>query len=912
MALHLSRFATSPSRNNRQNRQLQHCSPTQKSQKMIVKVGESFLQSIIQVVGLTSLQKMRKRMSWSKKKKLRKLAIESLESRRVMATLPYGAETDDTGEFLLGRVAVTPVFLESDGTIDASTENWTQAQINQVLSNIQTGLNWWTQLLATKSSVHTLEWVIDTTFTSTLTPTPYEPIARNSNAYTMWVSKFLSDVGFSASTNLETNVRAFNNAQRAKLDTDWSFTIFVVNSQNDGDGSFAPGGAFSRAFAFAGGLFEVVPSTRPASTYAHETGHMFWARDEYIGGGNYTQRRGYYNSQNTNAIDLNPTQNFQQELSIMSAGSTLQTAYDTLVTADATLAQLGWRDSDQDGIFDLLDVPLLLEGTGRLDVATNSYRFVGRSAVQTLPNRNSSGTQNDITINKVGRIEYRIEEGPWTTLSTPNQYTVNLDLNIPLGRFNSGRIEIRAIDPRTGITSNVFQGELGATPDTTTKPGIQGFVWADSDRNNLWGTDELGLAGASVTVVDNSNRPVVFQTIVEPDNFLSGIFNNTVNGVRIDAIGDDTSGTIGIFEDSGAPTGVKIFKPFAFSAGNYVDAFRGNSQQLRARFDNPNSFVSIDAKAVADNTDVRIDAYAADGTLLKRVEKKGLINGEKVTLEIGTDTAQIASVIVRGFDNSYIKLDNFRFGPKNTAVTASDGSYFLPYLPAGTYNLFVQPGAPGYTNTNPSSGIQNVVLASNQVLSHVDFGLKREASPWQNQRLNEDVDNNSAVDPLDVLMLINEINRAGSRALDGSGQSSPPYFDVNGDRSIGPIDVLQIINYINRSSSGGGEGETTPSKLQTASQSLSPFPSFVQDRKAAEPTTRIVSSSDSIGLVPNGPDRCGCPACTSFAPSGESSPAIVDIVLANKSKRQIATAIQFDASKNPFESLSKYLDSWDV
>ncbi len=184
-------------------------------------------------------------MTGKKKRKVRKLAMESLESRRVMATLPYGAEADDTGEFMLGRVAVTPVFLESDGSIDASTENWTPSHINQVLNNIQTGLNWWTQLLATKSSVHTLEWVIDTTFTSNLTPTPYEPIARNSNAYTMWVSKFLSDVGFASSSNLDDNVRAFNNSQREKLDTDWAFTIFVVNSQNDGDGSFAPGGSFT-------------------------------------------------------------------------------------------------------------------------------------------------------------------------------------------------------------------------------------------------------------------------------------------------------------------------------------------------------------------------------------------------------------------------------------------------------------------------------------------------------------------------------------------------------------------------------------------------------------------------------------------------------------------------------------------
>ncbi len=857
------------------------------------------------------------------KKRFRKLAVESLETRRVMASLPFGAEVDDTAEFMLGRVAVTPVFLESDGSIDPNTENWTQSQIQSVLNNIQAGLNWWTDLLRTKSSMHTLEWVIDTKYATTPKSTPYEPISRRSNDSELWVGKFLSDIGFSSSSVLDNNIRSFNHSQREKLGTDWSFTIFVVNSVNDGDQSFAPGGSFSRAFAFAGGLYQVVPSTRPASTFAHETGHLFWARDEYAGGSNYMQRRGYYNAQNTNAVDLNPDPNFQQEASIMSAGGILQSAYDRLITSDATLAQIGWKDSDLDGIFDVFDVPLKLEGTGRFNPATNSYRFVGKASVQTLPNRNSFGLQNDITLNRIGKIEYRVDNGFWTTLSIPNEYVVNLDLDIPL-IANPGQIEIRASETRTGMTSNIFRGTVGNIPDTTTQTGIQGFVWSDEDRNGRWDATESGLVGATISIVDSNNQAISMQTIIEPDNYESGQFTNPVSGVRLDVVGEDSLGKLGVFEDSTPSTGTKIFKPFSYSANKYVDAFRGNRQQLRVRFDNPTSFVSIDAISVGDNSDVRLEAYGADGSLMKRFERKGLLNGQKITMEVGTDSSLISSVIARGFDDSFLKFDNVRFGPKTIVKTASDGSYVLPYLPTGTYRMLVQPEGLGYRSTNPLSGVQSVVFTSGSVVAHVDFGVNREASPWQNPRLNEDVNDSGEADPLDVLILVNEINLNQSRPLDNSGLSFPPYYDVNGDRMLSPIDILQLINVINsRASRGNSEGETKSNALASesiskaqSSQSQSPFASFVVDARAQYPTTWIISNTNTRDQRAQiGAEKCGCPACTSCAPVGEYSPSILDIaVTQNKLAKHSSVTLFRQSDEKPTESLvdlDKLLASWD-
>ena len=739
----------------------------------------------------------------------RRLTLESLESRNLFAGLPFGATADDTAEYMLGRIAVTPVFLESNGQIDASTEDWTPQQKASVLGNIQTGLNWWKQLLATKSTVHTLDFVIDTTYVDTPAQTPYEPISRISNAYSDWVSQFLVGTGFSQGASLESNVRAFNNSQRLKLNTDWSFTIFVVNSQNDADGSFATGGSFDRSFAFAGGLFEVVLSTRPASIFAHETGHMFWARDEYIGGSDYFKNRGYYNAQNKNAIDLNPTPNFVQADSIMSSAGALDRAYQNITSPDSTLAQIGWVDSDGDGIFDVLDVPLKLEGLGQLNAAGNQYNFTGRASVQTLPNVNSSGLQNDITINRVGRIEYRLNNGNWQTLTTPNEFQVDLNLNIPIPTGTTGTLEIRAVEASLGITSNIFSATLGQTRDTAAVPGIQGFAWNDQNRDGNWQTTELAIAGARVRLVDNARQPIVLQTKIEPDSFQDGTIATNQSGILISTIGVDADGTVGVFSDAAATTGTKVFRPFSGAQLAFVDSFRGDSLQLKVTMAQPTTSVSIDAVAGNDNTIARLDAYDSNGKAIRRFQSVSLNNGGKVTMQVTSDVANIAYVIARGTNNSKVKLDNLVIGPATETTTGLNGSYVLPGIPTGTYQVELTPPSTSYELVQPSTGLRTSAVVFGTPNTHADFTLAPSISPWQNQTNRYDVNNDGLISSQDVLVIINEINRNEARPLDGSGLSPIPYYDVDGNRSIDPFDVLIVINYIN-ANPDQGDGEATP------------------------------------------------------------------------------------------------------
>ncbi len=731
--------------------------------------------------------------------------LERLEPRWVRASLPYGAVANDTGEYMLGRVAVTPIFLESTGQVDASTENWNSAHVAEVNSKIDEAFNWWKELLATKSNVHTLDFVIDPTFVNTPSPTAYEPINRRSDDYALWSQEFLMRQGYDDFSSLELNMRAFNQAQRTKLNADWSFTIFVVNSQADREGTFAPNGTFSRAFAFAGGLFMVVPSTRPASTFAHEVGHMFWARDEYAGSASYYAMRGYYNTQNTNAIDGNPNPNFQQAPSIMATGDALTTAYAQVISPDSTLAMLGWRDSDSDGIFDVLDVPLSLDGVGRVDVNSGGYRFVGSAKVQTLPNLNSSGLGNDITLNRVSRIQAKIGSGDWETVSTPDSYEASLDLLIPLGGAQSGTIQIRAIDDETGVMSNVFEGEIGALPDATSLVGINGFVFNDANANGLMDAVESGIGGMTLRLVDGNGTPISLQRSVEPDTQVPGIMSSTAfPNVVITSLGTDANGTVGAFNDANATTGSRVFRPYSLSRQGFADTWNVR-RQMRAAFTSETSRVSVDVIGTGVTSYGRLEAYDSSGKLIARVTSDPMPGGESQTLTISRDTADIASVVIYGHMETGIKIDNLRYGPQTQIQTDSAGRYSFTNLSPGVYNVQAVLTTITSNVSTAAGAIQTVDLQSLETIEHVNYGVNFQSSAWHNPQLAEDVNDDGIVSAIDVLLIINLLNANTSPALTGSGLSSPPYVDVSNDAFLTAIDALIVINTIN----GEGEGETT-------------------------------------------------------------------------------------------------------
>jgi len=625
---------------------------------------------------------------------------------------------------------------------------------------------------------------------------------------------FLNQVGFNQTGNFSSDVRAYNNFKRdgASQDYDWSFTIFVVNDEVDADNAFQLGGQFTKAFSFAGGRFMVVPASRPASTFAHEAAHAFWALDEYAGTtANYLTRRGYYNTSNSNHAS-NPDPEFVQEDSIMANDPARENAWLGNVTSTSSKEMIGWKDTDGDGLFDVLDVPFVLEGAGRYDAELGQYLFSGFTSVDTLPNLNTSGLQNDITINQIREVQYSLDEGPWTTIQAlpARTYQMSLDLGIAV-EAGEHTIKIRTIDTRTGAMSAEFVGTMETPTQTPTPGGISGFVWEDSDGDGAWDPDEDALPDGALNLVDESGNQVDLVRRIEPSQYAELTLLNTINNDAVlSAVGSEAANNeVRARTTSRAPAG-KVFANNSVVLGNNIDTWNA-SRQLRIDFPVPVSSLSIKAYAAGTSASfARLEIYNSAGELLDRHTTSVLSNGG-ATLSLRRPEGDIAYAIARGHAGTDVVLDTLQWGPAASATSNSLGVYSLAGLPGDLYRVWVDV-PPLHVLTTFPSNIVTLSLAAGQALSGINFGIQRQENLWHNLvgAFNVSGDQQGDISPLDALLVINWLNSHSEALLPAIATPEiHGYVDVNNDGFCTPLDALLVINELNAppSSPPTGEGE---------------------------------------------------------------------------------------------------------
>lgn len=766
---------------------------------------------------------------------------------------PLGAFADDTAEYLLGDVLVTVVLMESDPTLpgaDPSTEDWTAAAINSVQQKVTDGMNWWADTFKNNDDFYfntdlpLLNFKFDWTWALDPVETKYEPIANYSSYHELWVNDFLArpDVDFVNSLDIYKDIKAFNNFQREKHHSDWAFTIFVVNSSNDADDYFpqnqspAPGEVNYRgAFAFLGGQFLVVPSDRPTTTFAHEAGHMFYALDEYSTGHSYNTKAGYYNTQNTNSANGNPQENFlaSQQPSIMGSGTGQATAFAQNITSSASQEMVGWKDSDGDGVMDVLDVPFTLTGSGSYDQSTSVYRFKGKSSVTTLANKNTFGgpnsnvKYNDITINKIRRAEYSLDGGEWTTITdfaaTPT--STDLDLSIPV-IAGQHTLKIRTFDQRTGGSSEIFQATINETGQPTPPQlaigggSVGGYAYRDDNGTGGWDQGEVPLVDWGIELRDLDGNQLQLNHHLRPNDYVEAeVLNNKIPGVTISVIGA-TAGTDMVMARHSARAGGKVF----FAAGSGKDTFttvrNPNSasqyavdRKLRVDFASPVTSVSLRAIGNGLGSVGRLEAYDENNNLIERFTTRALNAGQSELMSITSDTAEIKYVIARGHLETEVLLTDLTWGPQTSTTTNPDGSFKFVGLPAGSYLLKVL-AAPNYTPIRPHDGTMLVTIPpSGAAQGSVYFSYQFGGNPWHNllEPLNVNADEN--ITAFDALIIINYLNARRPYELADAGEATPGrYIDVNNDNRCTAFDALWVINFLNKYGAGptnrslGGSG----------------------------------------------------------------------------------------------------------
>jgi hypothetical protein len=383
---------------------------------------------------------------------------------------PPGAKIYDTSEFMLGNIAVGFVLAESNGAIDRETEDWTQIQEDNVTSEVIAGFNWY----VTKAG-----WR-DITFYAVFhydVGTPYEPITRSGTFASTVLDSCLLRLGYD-------NKYQYARSVRDSFDADWGVVSLVVDDTNDPDNTFSDG---RFAFAVLGGPYFVMTYNDDGwgianmdAVMAHELGHIFFALDEYYSGGEgCNARSGYLNVDNQNSEYPSGPGGcaINKPFCIMRS-----TALSVATICNYTKGQIGWTDSDDDSIPDILDTcpETELYAYSPDPCSTFTPTYAGSSWVTMIPNINPRKTNaHDITLNRIAKVEYRIDGGDWND-AQPND-----------GAWDSGKEGFHFTTDPLSDTTHIFEARAIHTygnSDTTFAVDtltIEGSSGIDGDQRSV-------------------------------------------------------------------------------------------------------------------------------------------------------------------------------------------------------------------------------------------------------------------------------------------------------------------------------------------------------------------------------------------------------------------------------------------
>jgi len=368
-----------------------------------------------------------------------------------------GPSTYYTSEFMSGEIVVGAILPESNGVIDANIEDWTTSEVDTIHSRIMTAL----QRFQDDCPIADITLIFhfdDAPANGGVAGTidcDYEAILSSGSALGNALSKLVYDG--SPST------RSYANHLRDLYGADWGFLFHVVDNTVTGGG---------RAFAYLGGPYTQCYGHNSSSVFQHETGHIFRAMDEYHpdAARSPTGRWGYQQVVNANS-QYNDGTGFNggagEGLSaLMRNNINKHSAYST--------GQIGWYDSDGDGILDVSDS--FPAATVAVDSVVDGVVVVSGQATVSPVRSQRSGFNVGFSVNELVGVEWRIAGQVWQPAS-PTDGTFDRGVEdfsfvtpaLPDGPYT---IEVRATNNKTNRTQlpTRLDVDVAGSPATDIEP----------------------------------------------------------------------------------------------------------------------------------------------------------------------------------------------------------------------------------------------------------------------------------------------------------------------------------------------------------------------------------------------------------------------------------------------------------
>ena len=359
-------------------------------------------------------------------------------AQNVLGALPTARET---AAFAAGRVAVAVVFVESNGSFDPSTENWSRPdrynpgnRRANVLAKVRAALTWWND----RSPDGSLEAFLPAAgqYGAPRTGwTRFEPISRPVSRFNKdyrlsdagWRWQIMGKLGYAHDRVDDSPLpeRAYADKVRRKTGADWAFVLYVVDSLRDRDGMFRDGAVAYTADLY--GPYMVLTYDNDGYRFrhfdtvlAHEMGHVFGALDEYApprsgypstGG----LASGYLGVRNRNAVKGGIT-----DLPCIMRGS--QAMLDAFALGDlcpSSVGQSGLRDSDADTHPNVVDTRPRFDAAAPVMATAGAVTVTGTVREQPWPRGTTTvgiPFRHNISIFVPHALQFRVDGGEWLPL----------------------------------------------------------------------------------------------------------------------------------------------------------------------------------------------------------------------------------------------------------------------------------------------------------------------------------------------------------------------------------------------------------------------------------------------------------------------------------------------------------------